>query len=108
METLLKKKFAVLLREGMLTLRSQQEGKVLFNTYCAVCHGVDGKGEGYIKYAYPVPVPDISRADLAARKDGFFFMKITNGGAMMPAYGYAISKLERWQIITHLRTLQGK
>ena len=89
-------------------MKRKQEGKVLFETYCAVCHGVDGKGEGYIKYAYPVPVPDISRADLAARKDGFFFMKISKGGPMMPAYGYATSKLERWKIITHLRTLQGK
>ena len=86
----------------------QQKGKVLFNTHCAVCHGQDGKGEGYIKYAYPIPVPDISRADLAERKDGFFFMKITQGGAMMPGYGYAISARERWEIITHLRTLQGK
>ena len=84
------------------------EGEALFNTHCAVCHGRGGKGDGSIKYAYPIPVPDISRAELAKRKDGFFFMKITNGGAMMPGYGYAITPQERWQIITHIRKLQGK
>ena len=83
-------------------------GKRLYNTYCTVCHGADGKGEGTLGAAYPISVPDISRPDLAARKDGFFFVKISKGGAMMPSYGHATSPHERWQIISHLRTLQKK
>ena len=81
------------------------EGKVL-QTYCSVCHGSDGKGKGTMGTSYPISVPDISRAELAARKDGFYFMKISQGGAMMPSYGHAISVDERWKIIAHLRTLQ--
>ena len=81
-------------------------GKRLYNTYCALCHGADGKGEGTLGKEYPISVPDISRADLAARKDGFFFVKISKGGAMMPSYGHSTSPHERWQIISHLRTLQ--
>ena len=83
-------------------------GKCLYNTYCTVCHGADGKGKGTLGAAYPISVPDISRPDLAARKDGFFFVKISKGGAMMPSYGHATSPHERWQIISHLRTLQKK
>ncbi len=82
------------------------EGKELFGTFCAVCHGLNGKGKGTLGSAYPIAVPDISRSDLATRKDGFFFMKISQGGAMMPSYGHAISVEERWKIIAHLRTLQ--
>lgn len=81
-------------------------GKKLFETYCSVCHGVDGKGKGTLGDAYPIVVPDISREDLAARKDGFFFMKISKGGAMMPSYGHATSPHERWQIVSYLRSLQ--
>lgn len=84
------------------------DGKKLYNTYCAVCHGEDGKGEGYLGTSYPIPVADITREELAARGDGHFFMQITRGGAMMPGYGHAISPIERWQIVAYLRQLQGK
>ena len=46
-------------------------GKKLYNTYCKVCHGEDGKGKGTLGASYPIAVPDISRPDLAWRKDGF-------------------------------------
>lgn len=83
-----------------------EKGKVMFNTYCTVCHGMEGKGQGLLGDAYPVPVPDITRAEIVARKDGFFFQKISQGGTMMPAYAHSISPHERWQLITYLRTLQ--
>lgn len=82
-------------------------GRRLFNIYCAVCHGADGKGQGTLTEAYPRGVvPDITRPDLASRKDGFFFMKITQGGPVMPKYGHATTRQERWQITLYLRTLQ--
>lgn len=84
------------------------EGEKHYNTFCAVCHGQDGKGKGTMGDSYPIAVPDITRAELAARGDGFFFMKISQGGAMMPSYGHAISPLERWQIVSYLRKMQKK
>jgi len=83
------------------------KGKELFDTYCLVCHGPDGKGQGTLGTSYPMAVPDISRPDLAQRKDGFFFLRITKGGGMMPSYGHATSPNERWLMIHYLRTLQG-
>ena len=83
-----------------------EKGKVLYGTFCAVCHGLNGKGEGTLSNAYVAPVPDITRAEMRSRADGFYFLKITKGGPMMPSYGHAIDPEERWQIIHYLRTLQ--
>lgn len=84
------------------------EGKDLFNTYCAVCHGQDGLGTGSMGTSYPIKPPDITRPDLAVRGDGFFFMKISKGGPVMPMYGHSTSPMERWKIVLYLRTLQKK
>lgn len=80
------------------------KGKVLYDTFCAPCHGANGKGQGTVGPA--IAPPDITHATYGARKDGFFFYRITFGTAVMPAYGYATSVAERWMIVKHLRTLQ--
>jgi mono/diheme cytochrome c family protein len=41
------------------------EGRENFTAYCAVCHGVDGRGNGPAAPAMKVPVPDLTT--LAAR-----------------------------------------
>jgi mono/diheme cytochrome c family protein len=81
------------------------KGKVLFETFCIPCHGKDAKGHGTLGPNYPPP-PDLTQPIEAAHGDGFFFYQITFGGAIMPAYGYAISANERWMIIAHLREMQ--
>jgi mono/diheme cytochrome c family protein len=80
-------------------------GKKLFETYCAVCHGLDAKGKGTIKHPAIAP-PDLTHPTYLGRADGFFFYRITFGTAVMPAYGHATDPVERWKIIRHLRTLQ--
>jgi mono/diheme cytochrome c family protein len=82
------------------------KGKKLYETYCTPCHGADGKGKGTLGDAYPIPVPDITRTELQAKKDGYFFLRISKGGELMPAYGYAISPHERWWITSYIRDLQ--
>jgi mono/diheme cytochrome c family protein len=45
-------------------------GKVMFKQYCAVCHGVAGKGDG--PYALMLKVPPANLTTLAKRHDGKF------------------------------------
>ena len=85
-----------------------EQGKKWFNVYCTPCHGVDGKGVGSITDVY-MPAPNLTEAAYRARKDGFFFHRITFGAqAIMPGYGHATTALERWQIVRYLRVLQKK
>ena len=46
------------------------EGPTLFMTYCAVCHGRDGKGGGPMAKSLKVAPPDLTR--VAARNGGKF------------------------------------
>ncbi len=86
---------------------SVANGKKMWDTYCVVCHGPAGKGDGSLGDLFPRP-PDITGEIYKSKKDGFFFYKITFGSALMPAYGHSISIQERWQIVQYLRQLQGE
>jgi mono/diheme cytochrome c family protein len=67
------------------------EGKDNFETYCAVCHGKEGKGNGPAAPAMKTPVPDLTT--LAKRNNGKFDSArvedvIRNAGSMpTPAHG---------------------
>jgi mono/diheme cytochrome c family protein len=81
------------------------KGKLLYETFCSLCHGADGKGQGTLGPNYP-PGADLTNTLYHGRGDGFFFFRITFGGALMPGYGHAISVPERWYIVRYVRELQ--
>ncbi len=89
------------------TAASVENGKRLFEIYCALCHGPDGKGGGPIATKF-VPPPDLTLDMFRQRQDGFIYGTIRDGGALMPGQGGAISPRERWDIVNYLRHLQGK
>ena len=43
-----------------ITSTSPASGKEMFNAYCAVCHGTEGKGDGPAVAALKAPPPDLS------------------------------------------------
>lgn len=49
---------------------SPSAGAVTYRTYCASCHGSDGRGEGYIAPTLRVKPTDLTR--LAAENEGVF------------------------------------
>lgn len=87
---------------------SLARGKVLYNIYCAVCHGEQGKGDGVMKaYLKQSPPKDLTAAEVAQKSDGELFAIITNGIGTMPNFR-DLTVRERWDIVNYLRTLQGK
>ena len=84
---------------------SVAKGGQLFAIYCTPCHGSSGKGDGLVAAKF-IPPPDLTSADLQkVRTDGYWQSYLSVGGAVMPAYGEALSPDERWHVVNFLRTL---
>jgi mono/diheme cytochrome c family protein len=66
-------------------------GAEMFKQYCAVCHGLGGKGDGPAASALKVAPPDLTT--LAKRHDGKFpddyVANVLRNGAKAPAHGTA-------------------
>lgn len=93
-----------------LTEESVAAGRRHFATFCTPCHGPEGKGgvTGPVATKF-IPPPDLTNAELQKqRTDGYWHHYILAGGAVMPAYGEALSSQEAWQIVHYLRTLAAR
>lgn len=64
-------------------------GRQLFLTYCASCHGKQGRGDGPVAEALKQPPSDLTR--MAARRDGAFpaaeIAKFIDGRTEVPSHG---------------------
>ena len=83
-------------------------GQELFETYCAVCHGKQGMGDGPVSMAGAKTGPfagvfPVSTA--TARSDGYIYNLIRGGGMRMPSY-QRIPSRDRWLIVDYVRYLQ--
>jgi mono/diheme cytochrome c family protein len=72
-----------------VTRTSPASAQEMFRSYCAVCHGVEAKGNGPAVAALKVPPPDLTR--LSANNGGKFpelrVFNSINGEANLPAHG---------------------
>ena len=91
-----------------------ETGEVMFQTYCAPCHNSDALGAGPVSdmsagSRYPIPgVPLAGAAGVAKmRTDGYIYLTIRNGSAIMPAHGWAMTDQEMWSVVDYIRTLDG-
>jgi mono/diheme cytochrome c family protein len=82
-----------------------RRGEKIFNTYCYVCHGYQGHGDGPVVPPYPIPKSLHSEA-MRTWKDGHLFHVITKGQGIMPAYAQQILPQDRWAAILYVRALQ--
>ena len=80
------------------------KGKVLYETYCLVCHGTEGKGDGPIASKIPPPTSYKSERVMGFLP-GRIFHVITLGSNKMPSYAAQLSPDDRWLIITYIRAV---
>ena len=91
------------------TKASINNGKRQFSVNCGPCHGSytdEGHQIGAYQEASKFPVPNLADQVYAERTDGHIFGYIYFGGAIMPRYGWKLSKNEIWDIVNYVRNLQ--
>jgi mono/diheme cytochrome c family protein len=68
---------------------SPTNGRQMFTSYCAPCHGVDGRGHGPAATALKTPPTDLT--ELAKRNHGAFpdthIVAVLQFGSVLPAHG---------------------
>lgn len=94
------------------------QGEWSFGVYCAPCHGARAEGNGPVtqnkpnegQHRFQMPAPALVGDKGSLRlnplaTDGYLYLTIRNGGAIMPSYGVQLSDEEIWGIVAHLRKL---
>jgi mono/diheme cytochrome c family protein len=104
-----------LLNPRTRTSESINRGRFMYETYCLVCHGTAGRGDGPISSAAGGPffgVRSLVNDTIARRTDGYIYAVIVSGVVMgrglMPVYGDKVRGTDRWDVVNYVRTLQAE
>jgi mono/diheme cytochrome c family protein len=97
--------------DSSLTVADKKEAVRLFNIYCAICHGVDMKGQGPLvasgKFgAAAANLLDNTKFGRSTYGDGQIFHSITYGKNSMGGYGSQLSNKQRWMLVNYIRKTQ--
>lgn len=82
-------------------------GRTKYETYCAVCHGVQGDGKGSVAPKMSIQVPSLINDKARGYNDARLFHIITDGQGVMSSYAYQlVNENDRWAIVNYIRSLQ--
>lgn len=85
-------------------------GEALYTSYCTVCHGETGEGDGPAvgenRFPEAMTTLNLTLDRAVGLTDGYIFGVISNGGPLMPDYR-RIPADDRWYIVNYVRQLQG-
>ena len=90
-----------------VTPQNMAEGKRLFNIYCAICHGEDGKASGPIVASgkFPPP-PSYFTPQLLSLQEGNMFHSVYYGKNLMGSYASQLYPEQRWKFIHYIKSMQ--
>lgn len=81
----------------------------LYNINCAICHGEKAQGNGPLGTSGKIgAIANLTLPNYVAMADGTMFYSMTYGKNQMGSYASQLTRLQRWEIIKYIRTLQPK
>lgn len=86
------------------------DGRALFTTHCAMCHGASGKGDGPAGAALDPAPRDLTRRPYKNGCGPGAIARTVREGipqSGMPAYGEVLSEAQVRQLADYVRSLQG-
>ncbi len=89
-----------------VTMELLERGQRLYTTYCSVCHGGFGNGNGITVQYGQAPPANYHGDRLRQAPDGYIYQVITEGKGLMGPYGPSIRPADRWAIVAYVRALQ--
>ncbi len=90
------------------TKDSVEQGKALYQSQCAMCHGTNGDGKGDLAIALKLSLTDFTKPQtLAHYTDGELFKILSVGNATMPGQGKRMRETQLWDLVNFLRAVGG-
>ncbi len=91
-------------------------GKILYDTHCVLCHGLKGEGDGVAAERLARKPRDFTQGVFKLKttppeellsRDEDIFMAITSGSPSsgMPAWEKVLSEKERWDLVAYVKSL---
>ncbi len=91
---------------GVLSEKDMEKAKVLYEIYCAICHGTAGDGKGKLATQGKfLGIPNYKDREI---NEGSIFHVETYGLNLMGSHANQLSKKERWMVAAYVMELKSK
>lgn len=89
---------------------SLARGQLMYDRYCAVCHGADGIGANALIFDkwQALVVYNLAGEVVQGYSDSYIYGMMRVGRGLMPQYGHQITHFDRWNIVNYVRQLQAE
>ena len=86
------------------------EGRRLFNIYCAICHGpnLDGNGPIYANGKFAAMPANLIQGKYLTMDEGTIYAAIKYGKNAMGSYASQLDMVQRWQVIAYIKKVQSE
>lgn len=92
---------------GQMTEEVIWTGAKMYETHCAVCHGLKGDAPGNNVTSFmALKPPSLLSAKVRGMTDGHLYHIITVGQGVMGPYASHVPQKDRWQLVNYIRQLQ--